>query len=378
MTTELQNLDLDRPLKHEALRDALKRAIESGELKEEEKIASQNEMCRLYGVSHHTVREAVSSLVSEGYLSRSQGKGAFVNKLKTRRMVIGTMLPHGREMVSVNQPLGYDVIAAYVYYLEDELRRTDASMMLFLAQDDPQIEVENVNHLMGHGVDGIIAYQTGSLEGQQELKQASDSGIPVVLIDRHSDRYEFDYVVTDNYEGSCDMIKELVSRGCRKVGYYANLNFPNTTADTRFQAYNDTLTELGMLDESIIYRYIENREQGASDDVISNIKSFLQTPDCGLFFDSMLQANEVFQLLGENFKPGNRVYLAAFDEGILDVNFDHLLVQALQPLSELAAASVKILTSKIAGDMQKYEIKLKPRLRIVSTEPPSGSANLFN
>ncbi len=368
MTTELQNLDLDRPLKHEALRDALRRAIESGELKEGEQIASQNKMCKLYGVSHHTVREAVSSLVSEGYLSRSQGKGAFVNKLKIKRLVIGTMLPHGREMVSANQPLGYDVIAAYVYYLEDELRRSEASMMLFLAQDDPQIEVENVNHLVGHNVDGIIAYHTGRPEGQESLKKASDSGTPVVLIDRHSDIYDFDYVVTDNYQGSCEIIRELVSRGCNKIGYYANLNFPNTTALTRFQAYKDTLLELGMLDESLIYNFIEDRERGASDCVISSIKSMLETPGCGLFADSMLQANEVFKTLGDDFKPKGRVHLAAFDEGTLDVGFDHVLVQALQPLADIAATSVNILAAKIAGDKQRHAIKLKPKLRIVSTE----------
>ena len=368
MTTELQNLDLDRPLKHEALRDALRRAIESGELKEGEQIASQNEMCQLYGVSHHTVREAVSSLVSEGYLSRSQGKGAFVNKLKTKRLVIGIMLPHGRDVLPADQPLGYDVIAAYVYYLEDELRRTEASMMLFLAQDDPQIEVQNVNHLVGHGVDGIIAYHTGRPEGQERLKQASDSGIPVVLIDRHSSIYNFDYVVTDNYEGSCELVKELVSKGCKKIGYYANLNYTNTTADTRFQAYRHTLSELGMLDKSLIYNFIDDRSLGASDGVISNIRSFLETPDCGLFIDSMLQANELFQLLGIDFNPRNKVYLATFDEGILDACFDHVLVQALQPLAEITAISVKILSAKIAGNKQRHEIKLKPQLRIVSSE----------
>jgi hypothetical protein len=94
----------------------------------------------------------------------------------------------------------------------------------------------------------------------------------------------------------------------------------------------------------------------------------LETPGCGLFVDSMLQANEIFKTLGDDFKPKGRVHLAAFDEGILDVGFDHILVQALQPLSDIAASSVKILASKIAGDKQRHEIKLKPKTRIVSTE----------
>ena len=41
-------------------------------------IPSEDELCRIYGVSKVTIREAIQELVREGYLKRRQGKGTFV------------------------------------------------------------------------------------------------------------------------------------------------------------------------------------------------------------------------------------------------------------------------------------------------------------
>ena len=64
--------------KYERLVEVLKSAIESGDFPEGAKIASENELCQLYGISRPTVREALNFLTHQGYLSRAQGKGTFV------------------------------------------------------------------------------------------------------------------------------------------------------------------------------------------------------------------------------------------------------------------------------------------------------------
>ena len=44
------------------------------------KIPSERKMCALYGISHITARSAVSTLVSEGLLYTSHGKGTYVSE----------------------------------------------------------------------------------------------------------------------------------------------------------------------------------------------------------------------------------------------------------------------------------------------------------
>jgi GntR family transcriptional regulator len=70
---------------YQQLKNILKGQMLSGVLKPGDQIPSESELCRIYGVSRITVRQAVRSLVDEGFLYRKQGKGTFVASPKLRR-----------------------------------------------------------------------------------------------------------------------------------------------------------------------------------------------------------------------------------------------------------------------------------------------------
>lgn len=80
MQTKL-NPNLPIPL-YRQLRDVLLAKIEGGEWPVGHCIPTESECMAMYGVSRTTVREALSFLVREGYLSKKQGKGTFVNSTR--------------------------------------------------------------------------------------------------------------------------------------------------------------------------------------------------------------------------------------------------------------------------------------------------------
>jgi DNA-binding GntR family transcriptional regulator len=55
--------------------------INSKRWKLKQRIPSEDELCRQYNVSKITVRQAISNLVSDGYLMKIQGKGTFVTSV---------------------------------------------------------------------------------------------------------------------------------------------------------------------------------------------------------------------------------------------------------------------------------------------------------
>ncbi len=55
--------------------------INSGNWKLNERIPTEEELCKKYSVSKITVRQAVNNLVSDGYVVKSQGKGTFVTSV---------------------------------------------------------------------------------------------------------------------------------------------------------------------------------------------------------------------------------------------------------------------------------------------------------
>jgi GntR family histidine utilization transcriptional repressor len=60
------------------IKSALLDQIESGEMRPGDKVLSENKLAASFGVSRMTARRALSELVVEGILARSQGVGTFV------------------------------------------------------------------------------------------------------------------------------------------------------------------------------------------------------------------------------------------------------------------------------------------------------------
>jgi GntR family transcriptional regulator len=70
----------DRLPRYQQLRDDLVSRIAAGEWAPEEAIATEAELGQFYNVSTGTVRKAIDLLVSDGVLTRTQGKGTFVRR----------------------------------------------------------------------------------------------------------------------------------------------------------------------------------------------------------------------------------------------------------------------------------------------------------
>src|SRR2546422_7551638 len=67
---------------HTQFRAHLLRRIESGELRQGQKLPSERQYADQLGVSLAPVRQAILDLVKEGYLHRTRGRGIFVHEAK--------------------------------------------------------------------------------------------------------------------------------------------------------------------------------------------------------------------------------------------------------------------------------------------------------
>jgi GntR family transcriptional regulator len=69
---------------YQRLSSDLRSAIEEGRFGEAGRLPTEAELCREYGVSRHTVRQAFQDLVAEGLVYRVPGRGTFVTSLSRR------------------------------------------------------------------------------------------------------------------------------------------------------------------------------------------------------------------------------------------------------------------------------------------------------
>jgi DNA-binding GntR family transcriptional regulator len=71
----------DRIPQHRKLYEILRKHILQGMYPEGSLLPSENELCSLHAVTRPTVRQALSRLVSEGFIKKHQGKGSIVQSL---------------------------------------------------------------------------------------------------------------------------------------------------------------------------------------------------------------------------------------------------------------------------------------------------------
>ena len=82
--------------------EILERQIAFGELEAGERLPSESELAKQFGVSIITVRNAVGELCKRGLLERKQGKGTFVRKVaqgQGRDRIRTTAAHHAFDMV---------------------------------------------------------------------------------------------------------------------------------------------------------------------------------------------------------------------------------------------------------------------------------------
>jgi GntR family transcriptional regulator len=65
--------------RHTQISNWLRQQIESEQYQTDEKLSSENDLCKKFDVSRVTVRKALQTLENEGQIYHSQGLGSFVS-----------------------------------------------------------------------------------------------------------------------------------------------------------------------------------------------------------------------------------------------------------------------------------------------------------
>jgi len=139
----LSRLDPDGlvPLYHR-IKEDLTLQIRSGAWRPGQEIPSEVELCRHYGVSRGTLRQAIAELVQQGLISRHQGRGSFVSQPKLEGSVLGSYRQYRKEGAP------FDVYAQ-VLRCERRPMPGEVRRILGTAEDEEVYEVERIRFVQG-------------------------------------------------------------------------------------------------------------------------------------------------------------------------------------------------------------------------------------
>lgn len=203
---------LRRAPKHKGLREALLAALARGDYKPGQKLPSENAIAMTYGVSRTTVREAISSLVHDGLVIRSQGMRMSVAKAPEASTDIAFVL------------CGRDYTDPHYSAILKGAEQRGASLgyrMLYSHWSEPadMRGIENV--LVDHRpVKGIVV--AGILD-LRHLIGLMDLNPNVVLVGDVLGRDRTPRIVTrivsNDYDAACTAVKHLLALGHTRIAH---------------------------------------------------------------------------------------------------------------------------------------------------------------
>jgi len=125
-------------------------------------------------------------------------------------------------------------------------------VIIFQSHESFEREVVNVQHALSRKVDGLLISLSGKTQDISHLKNAKESGMPVVMFDRVSNDMSTHKVIADNFDGGFQATEHLIKKGKRRIAYLASM--PNLSNNkSRLEGYKAALEKNGIeFDDSLV------------------------------------------------------------------------------------------------------------------------------
>lgn len=357
------------PLHHQIRLD-LENRIHKGVLPVGGRIASEHELCREYGVSRITVRQALNALEQQGLLRRVVGRGTFVARRPYHRLVIGLALFGFEEEVYRRQPEIFgELISGITRGLDTQ--SVFLQLLHFPLGVEPAEVLAHAQTL--EGLHGLLIRSYHDLSPAQAA--ALDAlGVPYVLIKRSIPGAAVHCVVSDDVAGAALAVRHLFQLGHRRVGAVFGPTSISIWRQRRL-GYEQALREAGLAvaDELIVESADSLEEDGQRG--AERLLDRGQPPPSAIFVASDLMAVGVYRALHERGRAiPDEISVIGYDGFTFGEHLRPPLTTIQTPYFAFGAQAVRLLARAIAGETDRRErVEIRPEfVARASTGPPTA------
>ena len=210
--------------------------IKSGQLKVGEKLPTEIELTKIYGVSRITVARALKDLAESNLIYRVKKSGTFVNgKLDhSTPLIIPAILPFEETFNDImtgiqNTALSYNIFTP-----------------LYNTHNNVERERKFLTELLSNKPDGIIVYPCVSLCNLDLYAAILTAKIPIVCIDRPIEGLETPLVTSTNADSMCGVVNKLAANGHKRIGFFSVSEQMAYTESERFRGFCRGIVQNGL------------------------------------------------------------------------------------------------------------------------------------
>lgn len=334
----------------------LRSAIQAGEYRPGDRMASENELAAHYGVSRQTVRKALAALAEEGYVRAEHGRGTFVSERGRK---------DSRNIAVVTTYLADYIFPRVIQGIDQVLTENGYSILLKNTRNSRHIEAKCLDELLGKDIDGLIIEPSKSqifCRHAHLYEQLEARGIPYVFIQgcfkQMSDR---PHVLMDDCMGGWTITDHLIRTGHRRIAGVFKAD--DTQGIERHRGYVRALQDAGMLydPDRVIWYHTEDRTLAPAAGVAALVRAE-NTPDAVVCYNDEIAVEVIRALAGLGLRVPEDVSVTGYDNSLLAENFQSGITTIAHPHEELGRIAANLLLKMIKGEKGERTVLIRPEL----------------
>jgi LacI family transcriptional regulator len=244
--------------------------------------------------------------------------------------------------------------------IEDEADKYGYNVIFGSSDEDSKKSDKLGETLMNRQVDGFIIVPAAGTE--EQITRLILEKIPVVLLDRHFTSIPCNYVVLDNLRASLEATEHMIRKGKRKIGIVTYDMSLNHMKD-RIAGYRTAMQKQGLQDNISVFTV---RFDHLYEDMENIFKEQVKTKKVEALYivTNTLTIAALYCIQNFNIKIPDDLSVMGFD-GNEAFDFFYCPVSYVeQPVKEMGAEAVSVLTGLMNGSEKTTMVKMKPRLII--------------
>lgn len=180
--------------------------------------ASINDIAKALGVSASTVSRALKDHPDISETTRNRIK-EFALKINYRPNALALSLKKQKSnTIGIIIPeIIHHFFSSLISGVEDIAYNKGYRVMICQSNEDFEREKINVQALVDHRVDGMLVCFSKNTDSFEHMANITDSGLPLVVIDRSPEDFVSDKVITDDYNGARLIVRHLIETGCKNI-----------------------------------------------------------------------------------------------------------------------------------------------------------------
>ena len=336
--------------KYIMIKNEIKQRILDNEYPIGSKIPSESKIQEKYEVSRHTVRQAISELVHDGYLQKKQGAGTFVSNHFTNGPANTT-----KTIGVITTYVSDYIFPSIIRGIESELSQKQYSLMLASTHNNVEKEKMSLETMLQQNVDGLIIEPTKSSYLNPNLNyylQILQKKVPLLMFHAKYEELDIPVVAMDDVQAGKIATDYLIELDHKKIGLITKTD--DQQGKKRLKGYINSLNENNLsFENEYILSYDTETMDLISDKIIRLINSN-KVPTGFVCYNDQVAVLLIQELLSLGKRIPEDFSVVSIDNSYLSTTIPSIrLTSVNHPKEEMGEVAAKLMLKAI-GD-HSYE-----------------------